>query len=282
MALISSRNFLHNWTPTKPITPPTLKTGFRVIDEAIGGLQAGCIQLVAGRPGMGVSTTLRSIAINALQQGARVLYCTSGKPIAHEVVRMLSNVSRRVRIDDIEWDTVSEEQRALLARAKAELAEHSLSFSSEWSFLSLLDDCRAFLTNESSRPALIVIDNPIILNIDDTTDKSVGQSLSKLAHEFQVPVLLAAGASPDADEKGIHETTLIDVAAAHDLIDFADVVLFLRREEVYNLDTEERGFACLKVVRNRGKSIGRYQFANFFGETSASRHDESIANWRSS
>ncbi len=103
MALISSHDFLNNWTPTKPLAPPTLKTGFRIIDEAIGGLQPGNIHLVAGRPGMGVSTTLRSIAINALQQGARVLYCTSGKPIAHEVVRMLSNVSRRVRIDDIEW-----------------------------------------------------------------------------------------------------------------------------------------------------------------------------------
>lgn len=282
MALISSHDFLNNWTPTKPLAPPTLKTGFRIIDEAIGGLQPGNIHLVAGRPGMGVSTTLRSIAINALQQGARVLYCTSGKPIAHEVVRMLSNVSRRVRIDDIEWDTVSEEQRALLARAKAELADHSLSFSCERSFSTLLDDCRAFSANESNRPPLIVIDNPIYLDIDDTNDKSVGRSLSQLAHEIQVPVLLAAGASPDADGKGIHATNLTDVAAAHDIIDFADVVLFLRREDVYNPDTEERGFACLKVVKNRGKSIGKYQFTNFFGETSAIRHDEFVANWRPS
>lgn len=282
MALISSRNFLHNWTPTKPLAPPTLKTGFRIIDEETGGLQPGNIHLVAGRPGMGVSTTLRSIAINVLRQGARVLYCTSGKPIAHEVVRMLSNIAQRVRIDDIEWDTVSEEQRALLAHAQRELAKHSLSFSCERSFSSLLDDCRAFLTNESSRPALIVIDNSIYLDADGTTDKSVGQSLSKLAHEFQVPVLLAAGASPDADGKGMHETALADVAAAHDIIDFADVVLFLRREDVYNPDTEERGFACLKVVKNRGKFIGRYQFANFFPETSAILHDESVANWRSS
>jgi len=195
---------------------------------------------------------------------------------------MLSNIAQRVPVDDIEWDMLNDEQQALLNTAQAELADHSLSFSCERSFSMLLDDCRAFLANESSRPALIVIDNPIYLDADDTNDKSVGRSLSQLAHEFQVPVLLAAGASPDADGKGMHETALADVAAAHDIIDLADVVLFLRREDVYNPDTEERGFACLKVVKNRGKSIGKYQFANFFPETSAIRHDEFVANWRPS
>lgn len=282
MALTSSHDFLKNWTPARPLTPPTLKTGFRIIDEATGGLQPGSIHLVAGRPGMGASTTLRSIAINVLQQDARVLYCTSGKPIGHEVVRMLSNLTWRVPVDDIECDTLNDEQQGLLNTARQELANHSLSFSCERSFSTLLDDCRAFLTNESNKPALIVIDNPIYLDTDDIADKSMGRSLSKLAHEFQVPILLAAGARMEADKKSLHELNLTDLAASHDIIDFADVVLFLRREEVYNLDTEERGFACLKVVKNSGKSIGRYQFANFFPSTSAIRHDESIAKWRKS
>lgn len=282
MTLISSRDFLKNWTPARPLTPPILKTGFRVIDEVTGGLQPGSIHLVAGRPGMGVGATLRSIAINVLQQDARVLYCTSGKPIGHEVVRMLSNLTWRVPVDDIEWDTLNDEQQGLLSTAQAELAEQNLSFTGEQSFSTLLDDCRAFLANESNKPALIVIDNPIYLDTDGIADKSVGRSLSQLAHDFQVPILLAAGARMEADTKNMHETNLTDVAAAHDIIDFADVVLFLRREEIYNPDTEERGFASLKIVKNRGRAVGGYQFANFFGQYSSIRHDEFVANWRPS
>lgn len=281
MALISSHDFLKNWTPTTPLAPPTLKTGFRIVDEQISGLQPGSIHLVAGRPGMGVSTTLRSIAINVLRQDARVLYCTSGKPIGHEVVRMLSNLTWRVPVDDIEWDTLNDVQQGLLNAAQAELAEHSLSFTGERSFSTLLDDCRAFLANESNKPALIVIDNPIYLDTDGIADKSVGRSLSKLAHDFQVPILLAAGARCEADTKCLHETNLTDVAAAHDIMDFADVVLLLRREDVYNPDTEERGYASLKIVKNHGRAVGGYQYANFFGEYSSIRHDEFVANWRS-
>jgi replicative DNA helicase len=279
MALISSRDFLSNWTPARPLTPPTLKTGFRIMDEATGGLQPGRIHIVAGRPGMGVSTTLRSIAINVLHQGARVLYCTSGSPIESEIVRMLSNISHRVPVDDIEWDSLNDEQAELLRAARTTLAECCLSFSKEIELTKLIEDGEAFLANSADKPSLIVIDNPIRL---DEKGASIGRTLFNLAYENQVPILIAGGACPSADLQSLRDSCLADVAETRDTIDFADVVLLLRREEVYSPDTEERGFACLKVVRNRGKSIGRYQFANFFGETSSIRHDESIANWRPS
>lgn len=279
MTLISSRDFLSNWTTTRPLTPPTLKTGFRIIDEATGGLQPGSIHLVAGRPGMGVSTTLRSIAINVLHQGARVLYCSSGSPIESEIVRMLSNISHRVPVDDIEWDSLNDEQAELLNAARTALAECCLSFSKEIELTKLIKDGDAFLANSPDKPSLIVIDNPIRL---DEKGVSIGRTLFNLAYENQVPIIVAGGACQSADLKSLQDSCLTDVAAAHDIIDFADVVLFIRREEVYNLDTEERGFACLKIVKNSGKSIGRYQYANFFPSTSAIRHDESIAKWRKS
>lgn len=282
MTLITSTDFIKNWTPKRPLDRSILQTGFRVIDEQVCGLRPGRIYVVAGRPGMGVTTTLRSMTINVLRQGAKVLFCTSGKEIEIEIVRLLSNITRRIHIDYIEWDILSDEQRSLLQKAKSELAGHDLSFSNEKSFSALLDDFKAFLSDASCKSRLIVIDNPNLLNADNASNTSIGRALSNLAHDYKVPILLAAGALPRADKKSLHDSGLADVKAAYDIIDFADVVLFLRREELYNPDTEERGLASLKIVKNRGKSIGRYQFANFFGETSAIRHDEFVANWRPS
>ena len=264
MTILTTSDFLKDWTPKKPLENPALKTGFRVIDEQIAGLRPGNIYLIAGRPGMGVSTTLRSVTINVLRQGAKVLYCTSGKPIESEIVRLLSNITGRVEIDDIEWDTLNDQQRSLLETAKTELSGHSLSFSREKSFSSLLEDCKNFLSGHNEKPPIVVIDNPIFLDADNTENESMGRSLSKLSHDHQVPIILAAGALPRADRKSLHQSRLADIKAAFDILDFADVVFFLRREEVYNLDTEERMIADIKVVKNSSRLTGSCQKAIFF------------------
>lgn len=201
MTILTAHDFLKDWEPKKPLDSPALKTGFRVIDERTGGLRPGNIYIVAGRPCMGISTTLRSMTINVLRQGAKVLYCTSGKPIEPEVARLLSNITGRVDIDDVEWDTLSNEQRSLLDRAKNELSGHSLSFSREKSFSAFLADCKTFLSNNHSKLPLIVIDNPILLDAENSSNESIGRSLSKLAYEHQVPIILAAGGTSKSRQK---------------------------------------------------------------------------------
>ena len=275
MTVLTTADFLKNWTHKKPLDHPALRTGFRVIDERIAGLRTGNIYVIAGRPGMGVSTALRSVTINVLRQGAKVLYFTAGKPIDLEVVRLLSSISR-VDIDDIEWGTLSDEQRSLLDSAKNELSGHSLSFSREKSFSALLEDCKTFLSDDNSKLPLIVIDNPIFLDADNSSNESIGRSLSKLAYEHQVPIIIAAGALPRADKKSLHESGLADVKAAFDILDFADVVLLLRREEYYNLDTEERMIAVIKVVKNNSRQIGSCQKAIFFDSVSSIQEKDGI------
>ncbi len=277
MTILTAHDFLQDWKPKKPLDSPALKTGFRIIDERTGGLRPGNIYIVAGRPGMGVSTTLRSMAINVLRQGAKAFFCTSGRPIEPEVVRMLSNITGRVDIDDIEWDTLSDEQRSSLNRAKNELSGHSLSFSREKAFSALLEDCKTFLSNDNNKPPFIVIDNPILLDAENSSNESIGRSLSKLAYENQVPIILAAGALPRADRKTLHESRLADIKAAFDTLDLADVVFFLRREEYYNLDTEERGIAAIKIVKNNGRLIGSIQHA-FFLESISKIQDKDGAS----
>ncbi len=275
MTILTTADYLKNWTPKKPLDHPALKTGFRVVDERIAGLRPGNIYIVAGRPGMGVSTALRSVTINVLRQGAKVLYFTAGKPIDLEVVRLLSSISR-VDIDDIEWGTLSDEQRSLLDSAKNELSGHSLSFSREKSFSALLEDCKTFLSDDNSKLPLIVIDNPIFLDADNSSNESIGRSLSKLAYEHQVPIIIAAGALPRADKKSLHESGLADVKAAFDILDFSDAVLFLRREEIYNLDTEERMIAVIKVVKNNGRQTGSCQQAVFLDSVSSIQEKDGI------
>jgi len=276
MTILTAHDFLQDWKPKKPLDNPALKTGFRVIDETTGGLRPGNIYIVAGRPCMGVSTTLRSMTINVLRQDAKVLYCTSGKPIDPEVIRMLSHITGRVDVDDIEWDTLSDAQRSLLNRAKNQLSGNSLSFSREKSFGALLEECKSFVTNNHRKLPLIVIDNPIFLDADSTANESVGRSLSKLSYEHQVPIIIAAGALPRADRKSLHESRLADVKAAFDILDFADVVLFLRREEYYNLDTEERMIAAIKIVKNNGRATGSYQQAVFLDSISSIQEKDGI------
>lgn len=277
MTIITTLEFLKDWAPKQPLDHPALKTGFRVIDERIGGLQPGNIYIVAGRPCMGVSTMLRSMTINVLRQGAKVLYCSSGRPIEPEVIRMLSNITGRVDVDDIEWGTLSDEQRSLLNSAKNDLSGHSLSFSREKAFSDLLEDCKTFLSNNHSKLPLIVIDNPILLYADNSSNESIGRSLSKLAYEHQVPILLAAGALPRADRKPLHESGLADIKGAFDILDFADAVLFLRREEVYNLDTEDRGVVEIKIVKNNGRLTGSCQQAVFLESISRVKDKDGVS-----
>jgi len=59
-----------------PDEPMGLPTGFRDLDELLSGLQRSDLLIFAGRPGMGKTSMLLSVALNAAKVGARILIFT--------------------------------------------------------------------------------------------------------------------------------------------------------------------------------------------------------------
>ena len=51
-----------------------IKTGFKNIDNTIGGFKKGELIVLGGRPGMGTTTFASQIAIQMAKQGTKVLY----------------------------------------------------------------------------------------------------------------------------------------------------------------------------------------------------------------
>jgi hypothetical protein len=101
---------------------PSVPFGFPLMDEATSGLYPGELAVILGGTGMGKSTLLGQIAINAAMAGKRVLLVTIENPLRSYQYRLYSNLSG-VPFKRFKTATLSDEDKERWLGAMAGLPE---------------------------------------------------------------------------------------------------------------------------------------------------------------
>jgi replicative DNA helicase len=90
---------------------------------------------------------------------------------------------------------------------------------------------------------------------------TVLRGLKLLARDFDVPVLVLAELRRDLEQRHDGRPWLTDFGPSEPVEDFADVVMFLYRDEYYDPDCDDKGIAEIIVARNRGGPTDKVQQA---------------------
>ncbi len=236
-------------------------TGFIDLDKLLVGMQKSDLIIIAARPGMGKSSWLNSVVLNAARSHQRVALFSLEMSNAQLVQRMISmetNIPshklREGKLDERDWSRFTAATTRL-----SELPIH-------------LDDTPALSTQELRSKArrlyleygldLVMID---YLQLMTTPYKSenrvqeisyISRSLKQLARELNIPVVAAAQLSRAVEQRNDKRPILSDLRESGSIEQDADIVMFIYRDAYYNTDSPEGNRTEINVTKHRNGPTG--------------------------
>ncbi len=236
-------------------------TGFMDLDRLLGGMQKSDLLIIAARPGMGKSSWLNSIVLNAARNRQRVALFSlemANEQLVQRFIsadtRIPSHKLREGRLDDRDW--------AAFVAATQTIGELPI----------FLDDTPALSTQELRTKArrlylefgldLIVIDYLQLMTTPFRSENRVqeisyiSRSLKQLARELNVPVIAAAQLSRAVEQRTDKRPMLSDLRESGSIEQDSDVVMFIYRDAYYNPETPEGNRTEIQIAKHRNGPTG--------------------------
>ena len=235
-------------------------TGFRDLDQLLGGLHKSDLVIIAGRPSMGKTALATNMAYNASSSVKRttddagndieereIIAFFSLEMSAEQLATRIISEQAHVRSDSIRRGDVSEEEYNRVFAVSQAL--HSLKlFIDDTPALTVAQiRTRARRLKRQHGLSMIIIDylqlvNPPAGSRNENRVQEVSlitRSLKALAKELNVPVIALSQLSRAVEQREEKRPQLSDLRESGSIEQDADVVMFLYREEYY-LDRESR------------------------------------------
>jgi replicative DNA helicase len=242
---------------------PGVSTGFHELDQLLQGLQPSDLVIAAGRPGMGKTSLLLSIARHAAKIYKKhvvvLMLEMSKEQFAQRLVAQETGIeAQRIRSGKLEAN-----EWPLLAQAIENLKDLQLFLddSPSISVPQLRSTCRQlYLENKLD---LVVVDYLQLMSGGERFENRVQEvsfvtrQLKVLARELEVPVLAAAQLSRAVEQRADKRPLLSDLRESGSIEMDADVVLFLYRPE----DSELSNQVDIIVAKHRNGPTGTVRLA---------------------
>lgn len=236
--------------------------GFTDLDRLLGGLQKSDLIIIAGRPGMGKTSWLLTVAHNAARAGSRVAIFSmemSNEQIVQRLVATETGISmhklRLGQLKDAEWNVFVE------AVGRLGKLNIYLDDTPALTPLQMRAKCRRLYSEHGVD--LIVLDYLQLMSAgtgysDNRVQEIsfISRSLKQLAREMNVPVLAAAQLSRAVEQRQDKRPQLSDLRESGSIEQDADVVMFIYRDEVYNENTDRPNQADIIVAKHRNGPTG--------------------------
>ncbi|MCK6580112.1 MAG: replicative DNA helicase [Anaerolineae bacterium] len=246
-----------------PDEPLGLPTGFRDLDKMLGGLQRSDLLIFAGRPGMGKTSFLLSMALNSASlYGARVLIFTM--EMGHEqIVQRLLSMETGINTQKMRTGQFTPQEWAKFVHATGRLG----------SLMVFIDDSPALtpiqMRTKCRRVAhehgldLVILDYIQLMSSGGVYENNrvqeisfISRNIKEIARELNVPVFTAAQLSRAVEQRQDKRPQLSDLRESGSLEQDADIVAFLYRDSVYNEASETPNKADIIIAKHRNGPTG--------------------------
>lgn len=250
-----------NTDETKTVGVPT---GFTDVDGLLGGLQKSDLVFVAGRPGMGKSSWLLTVALNAARAGAKVAVFSMEMSNEQLVQRMVS-METGLNVQDLRLGKVNDAEWSRFVAAAGNLSQLGIYLDDSPALAPMQLRARCRRLYREGGLDLGIVDYAQLMNAGSSARRDgnrvqelsyITRSLKELARELNAPLLVAAQLNRDLEKRKDKRPQLSDLKDSGSLEQDADVVLFLYRDEVYNEATEHPGEAEVIIAKHRNGPTG--------------------------
>ena len=245
-----------------PDEPLGLPTGFRDLDTLLGGLQRSDLLIFAGRPGMGKTSFLLSVALNAAILGGRILIFTMEMG-ADQIVQRLVSMETGINTQKLRLGQLSQQEWARFVKASGKLGGLNIVIDDTPSMTPLQIRTKSRRMAHEMGIDLIIIDYLQLMSAGAGYENNrvqeisyISRSLKELARELNVPVFSAAQLSRAVESRQDKRPQLSDLRESGSIEQDADIVIFLYRDIVYNEATETPNMAEVIISKHRNGPTG--------------------------
>ncbi len=232
-------------------------TGLIDLDKLLGGLQKSDLLIVAGRPGMGKTGFMLSIAKNAAQKHKKHVAMFSLEMSNEQLVQRLLAQETGIDTQRMRTGKLTEDEWPLFTHAIEVLSDTVIFLDDTPAItpLALRTKCRRL--HMEYNLDLIMVDYLQLMSGDTRNDNRVqevsyiSRNLKVLARELNVPVLAAAQLSRAVEQRADKRPVLSDLRESGSLEQDADIVMFIHRPDALEKDSPRANLAEIIVAKHR-------------------------------
>ena len=222
-----------------------MPTGFKMLDDLLGGFQKSDLVVFAGRPGMGKTSWMLTVALQLARRDQRVAIFTMEMGVEQMVQRLIS-METGIRIQKLRTANISSREQSRLSQAMGSIANLPLFIDDTPSItpIEMRTKCRR-LQHEHGLD-IVMVDYMQLMSAGKAYENNrvqeisyISRSLKELARELNVCLLSTAQLSRAVEQRQDKRPQLSDLRESGSIEQDADAVMFLYRDEVYNPDTTE-------------------------------------------
>jgi len=235
-----------------------MQTGFVDLDRLLGGLQGSDLCIVAGRPGMGKTSWLTSVAAHAAVELQATVAMFSLEMSGEQLVQRLLAAETGISASDLRLGQIRPDQLELVMRAIGKLDSAPIFIDDTPGITPF--ELRAKVRRLAAERGvdLVMVDYLQLMYGGRRSENRVqeisliSRALKGLAREINVPVIAASQLSRAVEQRGGEKRPqLSDLRESGSIEQDADMVVFLYREVLYHKDTERPNIAEAIVGKNR-------------------------------
>jgi replicative DNA helicase len=242
-------------------TSSGVPTGFYQLDDLTGGLHAGELVIVAGRPSMGKTTFALNVAYNVAVHGKVPTAIFSLEMSRQQITKNVLCSHAMVEASKLRGGRfLDDKEFARLTEAAGPLYDAALFIDDTPALTTTALRAKARRLKQRHDIGLLVIDYMQLMeamgaskNVDSRQQEIsyISRSLKGLARELDVPVIALSQLNRAADAREDHRPRMSDLRESGSIEQDADVVCFLYRKHYYTKADSDRGLAEVIVAKQR-------------------------------
>jgi len=228
----------------------------------LGGLQKSDLIIIAARPGVGKTSLLLNVALNAARRFHQRVGVFSLEMSNEQIVQRLVSAETGIDSQRLRLGELHEEEWPLFVQATGALSDALMFIDDTPSISALQLRTKARRLYAEHGLDLIIIDYLQLMSGDQRTENRVqeisylSRALKGLARELNIPVLVASQLSRAVEQRSDKRPILSDLRESGSIEQDADIVMFIYREDVYDENSDRKNVAELIIAKHRNGPTG--------------------------
>ena len=254
-------------------TQKAIPSGFRDLDDLLGGLQRSDMLVLAARPSIGKSTLALNIARHAAGNNQKVAIFSLEMGREQIALRLLSSESR-IDTHRLRLGLTTTEQDAIIVDSVGRLSDLPIWIDDTpiQTVIEMRSKARR-LQKERGLDFIVVDYMQLIYGSRGNRDNNRAQEVSAISRELKamardlhVPVLAVSQLSRSIEQRQSHRPILSDLRESGSIEQDSDIVAFIHREEKFtteedwiranNTEPYPKGLAEVIIAKHRHGPIG--------------------------
>jgi replicative DNA helicase len=262
-----------------------ISTGFTDFDNLTSGLQSSDFIIIAGRPSMGKTALALNIAYNAaLEEKAGVAVFSLEMSRLQLGIRLLG-LDSMIDAWKLRKGALQDDDYLRLTDSANRLSELPIYIDDSSGLSGLEMKAKARRLKKKYDISLVIIDYLQLMQSKKSVESrqleisDISRSLKALAKDLDIPVVAVSQLNRKVEERPNKRPLLADLRESGAIEQDADLIVFIYREELYNLTEENKGKAELIIAKHRNGPIGKVNltFREKYTKFESYYRDESVA-----